>query len=186
MRDDQDARDEVSRAVPVTLIDSYPDLPMEDVYRRDTDESTPQLVLSRFGAGRVAYFANDIDRAFSDFLVQDHFELMRGVIDWSRDAADLVSVRGAGVIEVVAWEQSASMTVHLVNMTNPRYLKGPIVDLLPSPAQFVSIAVPEGREVSRVRLLRDGVEADALIVDGRVELTVDSVLDFEVIAIDFE
>lgn len=176
----------IPREVPLALIDSYPDLPMEDVYRRDTDESTPQLVLSQFGAGRVAYFANDIDRAFSDFLVQDHFELMRGVVDWARDAAELVSVRGAGVIEVVAWEQSASMTVHLVNMTNPRYLKGPIVELLPSPEQFVSIAVPEGRDVGRVRLLRAGVEADALIVDGRIELTIESVLDFEVIAIDFD
>jgi hypothetical protein len=184
MRDDRGAGGEIARSVPVTLIDSYPDLPMEDVYRRNTDESTPQLVLSRFGAGRVAYFANDIDRAFSDFLVQDHFELMRGAIDWARDAAELVSVRGAGVIEVVAWEQSASMTVHLVNMTNPRYLKGPIVELLPSPEQFVSIAVPRGRAVESVRLLRAGVEADALIVDGRVELTIDSVLDFEVIAID--
>ncbi|WP_426187509.1 alpha-amylase family protein [Microbacterium sp. TWP3-1-2b2] len=186
MRDDQDASEAISRAVPVTLIDSYPDLPMEDVYRRDADESTPQLVLSRFGAGRVAYFANDIDRAFSDFLVQDHFELMRGVIDWARDAAELVSVRGAGVIEVVAWEQSTSMTVHLVNMTNPRYLKGPIIELLPSPEQFVSIGIPEGRGVERVRLLRAGIEADPLIVDGRVELTIDSVLDFEVIAIDFD
>ncbi|WP_460781141.1 alpha-amylase family protein [Microbacterium shaanxiense] len=186
MRDDRGADHEVSRTVPVTLIESYPDLPMEDVYRRDTDESTPQLVLSQFGTGRVAYFANDIDRAFSDFLVQDHFELMHGVIDWARDAGELVSVRGAGVIEVVAWEQSASMTVHLVNMTNPRYLKGPIVELLPSPEQFVSIAIPEGRGVERVRLLRAGVDADALIVDGRIELTVDSVLDFEVIAIDFD
>lgn len=146
MRDDRGAGEEISRAVPVALIDSYPDLPMEDVYRRDTDESTPQLVLSQIGAGRVAYFANDIDRAFSDFLVQDHFELMRGVIDWARDAAELVSVRGAGVMEVVAWEQAASMTVHLVNMTNPRYLKGPIVELMPSPEQFVSIAVPEGEK----------------------------------------
>ncbi|UYO97394.1 beta-galactosidase trimerization domain-containing protein [Microbacterium sp. M28] len=186
VRDDRDVSESISRTVPVTLIDSYPDLPMEDVYRRDTDESRPQLVLSQVGAGRVAYFANDIDRAFSDFLVQDHFELMRGVLDWARDAAELVSVRGGGVIEVVAWEQSSSMTVHLVNMTNPRYLKGPIVELLPSPEQLVSIAIPEGRRVRQVRLLRSDADADALIVDGRVELTIDSVLDFEVIAIDLE
>lgn len=183
-RDDRNAGGGVSRVVPVALIDSYPDLPMEDVYRRDVDESTPQLVLSQFGDGRVAYFANDIDRAFSDFLVQDHFELMRGVVDWARDADELVSVRGAGVIEVVAWEQASSMTVHLVNMTNPRYLKGPITELIPSPEQFVSVSLPEGRTAERVRLLRTGVEADVRIVGGRVELTVDSVLDFEVIAID--
>lgn len=181
LRDDDAA---AMRSVPVTLIDSYPDLPMEDVYRRDLDETSPQLVLSQIGEGRVAYFANDIDRAFSDFLVQDHFELLRGVLDWSRDAPLPVEVRGAGVIEVVAWEQAASITVHLVNMTNPRYLKGPIVELLPSPPQSVSIAVPTDRIVERVRLLREGVDVDTVLVEGRIELTVESVLDFEVIAID--
>lgn len=174
----------IRRSVPLTLIDSYPDLPMEDVYRRDLDESVPQLVLSTVGPGKVAYFAGDIDRAFTDFLVQDHFELLRGAVAWARDAPELVRVQGSGVIEVVAWEQASSLTVHLVNMTNPRYLKGPVVELIPSPPQSVSVALPEGREVERVRLLRAGEEVETRIVDGRLEVEVDSVLDFEVIAVD--
>lgn len=186
LRDDpEDDSRPVTRSVPMALIDSYPDLPMEDVYRRDFDESMPQLVLSEIGAGKVAYFADDIDRAYHDFLVQDHFEIMRGVIDWARDEPPLVSVQGSGVIEVVAWEQAGSMTVHLVNMTNPRYLKGPVVELIPSPPQLLSIALPPGRRVDRVRLLRAHSDVDVLVVDGRLELTVDEVLDVEIVAIDF-
>src|SRR5699024_1181159 len=85
-RVDVELRDDAARTVPLSLIDSFPDLPMEEVYRRDFDESTPQLVLSEYGNGRVAYFANDIDRAFSDYLVHDHFDLLRSVVEWGRNA----------------------------------------------------------------------------------------------------
>ena len=45
------------------------------------------------------------------------------------------------------------MTVHLVNLTNPMMMKGPVREIIPVPAQQVTIRVPEGRQVSGVRFL---------------------------------
>ena len=42
------------------------------------------------------------------------------------------------------------MTVHLVNLTNPMMMKGPIREIISSPPQRVQIRVPEGRKVSGV------------------------------------
>ena len=36
------------------------------------------------------------------------------------------------------------MTVHLVNLTNPMMMKGPLREVIPLPNQEVSIRIPEG------------------------------------------
>ena len=56
---------------PLTLIPSYPDLPMEKVYpHRQADVA--ELYLRHAGPGRVVYFPWDIDRIFWEVLAVDH------------------------------------------------------------------------------------------------------------------
>jgi hypothetical protein len=169
---------------PVTLVDTFPDLPMEEVYPRDRTEGEPQLYLRRHGAGRVAYLPGALDRAFHDFLAHDHFLLLSGVLNWARAADPLVQITGRGVVEVTAWRQERSLTVFAVNHTNPMYLKGPVSEVIPSPPQRVRIAVPDGASVTDVKLLRSGAAVDAVVTDEYVELTLGSILDFEAIALD--
>lgn len=169
---------------PVTLVDTFPDLPMEEVYPRDRGLGVPMLYLAERGAGRVAYLPGALDRAFHEVLAHDHFLLLSGVIRWARDSEPLVAVEGAGVIEVTAWRQESSMTVFLVNDTNPMYLKGPIHEVIPAPPQHVRILIPEGATVTRVRLLRSGDEPDASITAQAVELDLPAIGDFEVVALD--
>ena len=57
---------------PVTLIPTYPDLSMEDVYPRIPDTNTRELYLGEYGKGRVAYFPGDADRSFWETLNTDH------------------------------------------------------------------------------------------------------------------
>ena len=48
------------------------------------------------------------------------------------------------------------MTVHLVNLTNPMMMKGPIREIIPITAQQVSLQIPAGRRVKQVQLLVAG------------------------------
>src|SRR5207344_280265 len=57
---------------PLTLIPSYPDLPMEDVYPRVPHTSTRELYLREAGKSRIAYVPWDIDRTFWDVMCVDH------------------------------------------------------------------------------------------------------------------
>ena len=83
---------------PVTLIPSYPDLPMEKVYVREPRTDIPQVFLRETGAGRVVYFPWDIDRTFWEVLSVDHLKLLRNAVAWATNEDPPVSVdraRGA-------------------------------------------------------------------------------------------
>ncbi len=41
------------------------------------------------------------------------------------------------------------MTVHLVNLTNPMMMKGPVREIIPLSSQNVQIKIPAGRKVER-------------------------------------
>jgi hypothetical protein len=77
------------------------------------------------------------------------------------------------------------MTVHLVNLTNPMMMKGPLREFLPLAAQRVSIRLPEGRKSRGVKLLVSGQTPHTQQANGQIHLTVPSILDHEVVAIDF-
>ena len=98
---------------PVTLIPTYPDLPMEDVYPREPETHTRELYLREVGQGRVAYFPGDIDRAFWQIMSQDHGKLIRNTVLWALNEEPMVEVKGPGIIDVTVWRQKSSMTVHL-------------------------------------------------------------------------
>jgi len=82
------------------------------------------------------------------------------------------------------WKQKQSLTVHLVNLTNPMAMRPNVHELIPSGPQEVTVRLPVGARASRVQLL----VADRVIpiqeTGGLVNLTIQSVLDHEVVAID--
>lgn len=170
---------------PLALIPSYPDLPMEKVYPRQAPPGVAQVFLRAFpGGGRSVYFPWDIDRTFWEVLCVDHFKLLRNAVEWATNEPPVVEVRGPGVLDVTAWRQKSSITVHLVNLTNPMMMKGPIREFIPVGAQKVQLRLPDGARVRKVQLLAGGKTPRWQREDQRVSVTVPSVLDHEVVAID--
>jgi hypothetical protein len=169
---------------PLTQIPSYPDLPMEEVYPRQPKTDVPEVFLRQFGKGRVVYFPGDIDRTFWEVLAVDHGTLIRNAVAWALDEEQLVTVTGPGVLDVAAWRQRESMTVHLVNLTNPMMMKGPQRETMPLASQEVRVRIPDGAEPRGVRLLVSGEVARAERVGQVLSVTVPTVFDHEVVAID--
>jgi hypothetical protein len=169
---------------PVTLIPSYPDLPMEDVYPRVARTDTRELYLRDLGASRVAYVPWDIDRTFWDVMCVDHLRLLRNLVAWAIDEPAPVEVDGPGLLDVTAWRQQDSMTVHLVNLTNPMAMKGPLREALPIGPLHVRIRVPSDLRVERVRLLTAGTAIQPRLSGRELGVTVPRVEVHEVIAID--
>jgi hypothetical protein len=167
---------------PLTLIPSYPDLPMEEVFPRVSRSGIPEVFVRELGKSRVVYFPWDIDRTFWEILAADHGTLMRNAVDWATNEPRPVTVTGPGVLDVTIWRQKDSLTVHLVNLTNPMMMKGPIREFIPSPPQEVTIRVPA--KPKRVRLLVSAHQPAVREAAGEVTLTVPSILDHEVIAVE--
>jgi hypothetical protein len=95
-------------------------------------------------------------------------------------------VEGKGVFDVSLWTQKDSITAHLVNLTNPMMMKGPVQEVIPSPPQKVRIQVPAGRRVKKVSLLVSEKPAAANVSGQTVTLDLSSVDLHEVIALDLE
>jgi hypothetical protein len=170
---------------PVTLIPTYPDLPMEDVYPRMPETNIRELYLNESNKGRVAYFPGDIDRTFWQVMSVDHGKLLRNTILWALNEDPLVVVKGPGIIDVTIWRQDHSMTVHLVNLTNPMMMRGPFRELIPVDME-VSIKIPAGTKLTEVRLLVSGLKPKYVINFGTVTLQVSQISDHEIVALDLE
>jgi hypothetical protein len=173
-------------APPLTLIPSYPDLPMEKVFPRQPRTDIPQVFLREIGSrgGRVAYFPWDIDRTFWEILAVDHGKLLANAVAWATNEPAPVTVAGPGVLDVTYWQQKSSLTVHLVNFTNPMMMKGPLREIIPVGPQRVRLRLPNATRVRAVQLLVSKT-TPRFQQDGEwVELTVPSIAEHEVIALD--
>ncbi|HTL54948.1 MAG TPA: beta-galactosidase trimerization domain-containing protein [Candidatus Limnocylindrales bacterium] len=170
--------------MPLTLIPSYPDLPMEMVYPRTPKTDIAQVFLRETGKGRVVYFPWDIDRTFWEVLSPDHGKLLRNAVEWATNEPPRVTVTGPGLLDVTVWQQQNSITVHLVNLTNPMLMKGPIRELIPVGEQKVQLHLPAGVRARKVHLLAAQKVSHTTASNSELIILVPSILDHEVIAVD--
>ena len=170
--------------VPLTLVPSYPDLPMEEVYPRVPKTDIPGVYLGESGKSRVVYFPWDIDRTFWEVMCVDHGKLLRNAVQWAAAEEQPVTVTGPGVLDVTLWRQKDSMTVHLVNLTNPMMMKGPYREVIPLGQQRVCVRLPEGNRAKKVHLLVSHQPPQVAERDKSVEVIVPSIGLHEVVAID--
>ena len=172
------------------VIPPFPDLPMEKVFTnvRKTGQALAYLRQAEAGAGRVVYLAGDLDRTYWEVLAADHRRLLGNAVRWALgdDAArgGEVRVSGPGFIDVTAYRQSRSLTVHLVNLTNHMMWKGPVEEFIPVGEQQVEVDLPANAALAGVKLLARGEPARFTRRGRRLAITVPALLDYEVVAID--
>jgi len=171
-------------SAPLTLVPSYPDLPMERVFTNVRQTDTPMVYLRNVGRGRVVYFPFDLDRCFWETSNQDHLALLRNAVLWAAGTNQPMTVKGPGMVDVSYWRQKDSVTAHLVNLTNPMAMKGYMREILPMGPYSVSLELPPGRAVKAVRLLEAGTPARTRNDAGRLLVEVPRITVHEVIAVD--
>ena len=116
--------------------------------------------------------------------ISDHAKLLRNAVLWATNEPAPLSVEGKGVLDLSVWGQKNSMTVHLVNLTNPMMMKGPVREVIPISSQQVRIRVPAGRRITKAHLLVAGVETHYRTEGDAVLIEVPSIHVHEVIALD--
>jgi hypothetical protein len=169
---------------PLEIVPSYPDLPMEAVFPPPATTHNPGVFLNATEHGRVVYFPGDIDRTFWEVLDVDHAHLLRNAVLWATNEIAPVMVEGPGVLDISVWEQKDSMTVHLVNLTNPMMMKGPIREILPIGKQRLRIQIAPTHKVRKAKLLVAGEEVPFRMEQSSIILDVPSIHIHEVVALD--
>lgn len=163
---------------PMTVVPSYPDLPMEDVYPPVPRTDVPAVHIS----GSVIYFPWDIDRTFWEVLARDHLILLRNAVELCTRGKASATVTGRGILDITVWRQRASFTVHMVNLTNPMMMKGPVREIYPVGPQKVRLQLSAKPKSVRLCVARKPV---AFRMDGSfIEFEVPSIELHEMVAID--
>ena len=135
-------------------------------------------------AAASSYVPWDIDRTFWEVMSVDHGRLLRNAVAWAANEPLPVQVTGPGLLDVTVWRQRESMTVHLVNLTNPMMMRGPLREVIPVGPERVGIRLPAGTRAKKVQLLTAGTSPRVDEAGGVLTVTVPSVDVHEVIAID--
>jgi hypothetical protein len=169
---------------PLTLIPTYPDLPMERVFPLQEQTNTPMAFCRQVGKGRVVYFPMDIDRTFWEVLAADHQVLLANAVQWAMEEPQPLTVKGPGILDVAYWRQQNSLTAHLVNMNNPMMMKGPYREILPAGPYTVSLALPPGAKAGAVKLLESGATPTTSQDGGRLVVEVPHIHLHEVVAVE--
>jgi hypothetical protein len=117
-------------------------------------------------------------------LSNDHLKLLRNAVMWATNEDAPVVVTGPGMIDLTVWRQKGSMTIHLVNLTNPMTMKGPVREVIPLPGQRVKLNVPKGMRSTRVRLLVSGADPRVRTAGDQLEIELPPIGLHEVVAID--
>jgi hypothetical protein len=176
---------EAGYRAPLTLVPSYPDLPMEMVYTATPRTNVPGVFCRHHGKGRVVYFPMDIDRTFWEVLSEDHLSVLRNAVEWAAAGrANPLRVQGSGIFDLAYWRQKESLAIHLVNLTNPMTMKGPFRELYPVGPIDVEAELPPAASVRSVKLLESGATVEPFVASGRLRVVVPRVELHEVVAID--
>ena len=110
--------------------------------------------------------------------------MLRNTVRWANDEETIIEVDGPGLLDVTMWRNAGSLTVHLVNLTNPMAMKGPYRDFFPIGEQVVKLRLPDGIQPRQVRLLVADKSVAMVRTGSVVSLSVPSILDHEVLALD--
>jgi hypothetical protein len=167
----------------MTVIPPYVNYPPELAYPPVRKTDMPDLVAKENGQSRLVYFAGDIERTMWQSGNTDLSRLLQNAVRWVSKNEAPVKIEGKGFVETFAWETQAGFAVHVLNYTNPGAFKGWIREYYPIGEQNVSMAIPAGRKVSRVELLRAGKDVPFRMVGGRIEFAIPGVVDYEVAAL---
>ncbi len=129
----------------------------EGLSARGEDRHRPRCTCGRWARAGSSTSRGTSTGLFWEVMSVDHGRLLGNAIEWATNEERPVTVTGPGVLDVTVWRQKDSMTVHLVNLTNPMMMKGPIRELIPVGEQKVRVRLPEGNERRRFNCWRPAV-----------------------------
>ena len=168
---------------PITFIPPFPIYPPETAWMRNPTSRVPALVLNESDQqGRVAYLAADLDRTFGRSRLPDHARLLTNLVRWSAKDDIAIEVDGPGFLDCRMYRQGDRSILHIVNLTGFETGHAPAYEHFPMGPITVHVAMSE--KAALARQLVSGESQRVKASDGKIQITVGSIVDHEVIVIE--
>ena len=177
--------DGIAHDIAFRFIPPFPDLPMEEIYARAAPAAPAVIARQIKGGGRVVYIPFNLGEVFWEVMNADHATFIKNAALWALGRPPRVQVTGQGIIDIATTEGPNSLAIHLVNLTNPMMMKGPIREVIPIGKQIVSVALLPGQTNATARLLVAGTVPVTRLVGTRIEAEVPQIAVNEVVLLSF-
>ncbi|MFB3826636.1 MAG: alpha-amylase family protein [Bryobacteraceae bacterium] len=168
----------------LSVVPPYSSHPPETVYPKVPRTEEPAVVMTEKGTSRTIYFPGDIDRSCWRSGHTDLSRLLQNAVRWLARGSMPVTVSGDGMTEMVAWETEPGFALHVLNYNNPNMMRGWWRKNYPIGPQQVRFELPQGRRISRARLLRAEASLPFRQQGRTVEFIIPGVEDYEIAALE--
>jgi len=160
--------------VHLTFIPPIPHMPPERAYFHVPRTDTVLALSREHGAGRVVYFACDIDRwcaarpagALGATNNPDHRAILLNAVRWVLREPLAVEVAGEGLVDAFVYRTPGRLIVHLVNCTNPDNWAPPAEAIVPIGEQTIALRIPERIAGARLLWADRDLGGDEIRVEG--------------------
>jgi hypothetical protein len=178
-------RVDAGATVPLTFVPPFPTYPPETSWMRQPKTDIPGVILSEQGAARVAFMPADLDRRYALEHLPDHARLLANIVRWAAGDRLPISVEGTGYLDCHVYRQPGRLILHLVNLTSEATWRAPLDELIKVGPFQVRVTWPAdlGTAPRRAQLLVAGTDRPVTIQNGAATLTIESVLDHEVVVL---
>lgn len=170
--------------VLATWIPEFPIFPPETAWMRTPRTDVPAIVARETPAGaRLVWFLADVDRCYAREQAAEHADLLANAVIWGLRDRDAARVRdGRGSVALTAYAQGDRQIIHLTNRLVTVHVPGRQDVIIPTGPVTVSLrrAAPG---IPAVRLAVSGATPRVERCGERVSITVESLLDHEVLII---
>ena len=196
---DQAADPAARREVPLTLIPpviahSGATISIPEYSAIGSGTDIPVALRGAFGAGRVVYFANQIDALFYHYGFPDLGRVLSNAVSWAIGDGREVRIDAPDHVDATHMRQATPEgrrdLVHLVNFPVGKHLntgwRHPGTAIHPVSGIVVSLRCDGGEPPRAVRLASSETALVPVMRDGRAEVVVDRLDDHEIVVFEFD
>jgi hypothetical protein len=188
-----------ARAVPLTLIPpviahSGATISIPEYSAIGSGTDIPVALRGGFGAGRVVYFANQVDALFYHYGFPDLGRVLANAVSWAIGEARELRIDAPDHVDCTHMRQSMPRgrrdLVHLVNFPVGKHLntgwRHPGTSIHPVSGIRVALRCAAGERLRAVRLASTGTVLAPTLADGLAQVQVDRLDDHEIVVFEFE
>jgi hypothetical protein len=152
--------------------------PPEKIHTDQKDTSVPGVVLRRIGKGQVAWLPWDTGGLYYKHSLPAHAGLLRDLIDRLLPHGRQIVTSAHPLVEMSLMRQGARTLLHLINLSG----HSQTAYFEPLPMRNIRIAV--AGSFSGARAIRSGATLTVTRRNGRSELHLPSLLDYELVVLE--
>jgi hypothetical protein len=150
---------------------------------KEKDPNDPILIVNQNpGAGRTAYFAPHIGRAFWQSRFPDMATLIRDTVQWTANTDAPMRVEGPPTLHTSLRRAANRIMVHCINLTGGERL---FSELVPLHDIRLSLRCDDNMQIRRVRRTSDGTKLKTEKHGNYITAVLDSLIDYDVVVFEF-